>query len=107
LSAALALSCAVFACNDASRSDDGGEGVAAAKPELRAGESLGEPPACGVSGEACSAGLECATVDLSGGRTPAACVDHVAVCAKLQCARGSCGILETYPATITCLSGGN
>ncbi|HEU4539011.1 MAG TPA: hypothetical protein VFS00_33050 [Polyangiaceae bacterium] len=107
LFAALFVACAAFACQDSSDSGDPPEPEpSAGRPTLRAGERLDEAPSCGVDLPACAAGLECATVDTDGAPATAACVDAVAVCAKLECARGSCGILESYPARITCVGGG-
>jgi hypothetical protein len=107
---ALFFGLGALACNDSSGpSDEGGkqpEPSTSSKPQLRGGQNLEEGPACGVDQAPCEGGLTCATVDLAEGSTSARCVDPVAVCNKLQCATGDCGVRESFPATITCLTSG-
>lgn len=100
---ALFFGCGAIACQASSDKDEGRLPSSTSKPELRAGQSLGDAPACGVDAPPCEGGRQCASVDLAGGAAEPRCVDAVAVCEKLQCATGDCGILESFPAMITCL----
>ncbi|NMO20220.1 hypothetical protein HPC49_39865 [Pyxidicoccus fallax] len=56
---------------------------------------------CGVESPTCPEGLTCASLDLDTGRK-ALCVDTRAVCDRLQCGRGECVVLESYPVQIRC-----
>ncbi|MBZ4417525.1 hypothetical protein [Myxococcus sp. RHSTA-1-4] len=70
------------------------------KLTLRDGSVL-DGQECGVEAPACPEGLTCASLDLDTGRK-ALCVDTRAVCERLQCARGECVVLESYPVQIRC-----
>jgi hypothetical protein len=70
------------------------------KLSLREGEVL-DGQACGVEEAPCPEGLTCASLDLDTGRR-ALCVDPQAVCKQLQCGRGECVVLESYPVQIRC-----
>lgn len=103
---ALLLAGGAVACESASSSpDDARPGPSTSKPALRQGETFDGATPCGVDAPPCEGGLQCATVDLEGGDGSPLCVDPAAACAKLQCAAGECGILESFPAVITCLAG--
>jgi hypothetical protein len=67
---------------------------------LRDGESL-DGQECGVDAPGCPEGLTCASLDLDTGRR-ALCVDTRAVCERLQCGRGQCVVLESYPVQVRC-----
>ena len=75
-------------------------GASDGKLTLRDGEVL-DGPACGVDAPTCPEGLTCASLDLNTG-TQALCVDTQAVCNRLQCGRGECVVMESYPVQIRC-----
>lgn len=106
---ALSLGVGALACQSSPHSpDDVPSGPSTSKPALRAGQNFDGAPSCGVDAAPCEGGLQCATVDLADGAPSSPlCVDPAAACAKLQCSAGECGVLESFPAVITCLAGGD
>jgi hypothetical protein len=84
----------------ASAPETGAAATEAQKLSLRAGEAL-EGPACGLESPECPEGLMCASLDLDTGRR-FQCVRHQDICERLQCGRGQCVILESYPVQIRC-----
>ncbi|MCP3136984.1 hypothetical protein [Pyxidicoccus xibeiensis] len=58
-------------------------------------------PSCSLEAPECPEDLMCASLDLETGRRTL-CVPLRKVCEQLQCARGECVVLESYPAQIRC-----
>ncbi|MFP2933525.1 hypothetical protein ACLESO_51955 [Pyxidicoccus sp. 3LG] len=77
-----------------------GSGAEASKLTPREGVEL-DGPECSLESPECPEDLMCATLELEEGRRTL-CVDTQQVCEQLQCARGECVILESYPAQIRC-----
>lgn len=94
----------VFAgCASAPTTETGaGTGTEERRLSLREGEVL-EGPACGLDAPECPEGLMCVALHLDTGRR-FQCVRAQDICSRLQCSRGECVILESFPAQIRCAS---
>lgn len=96
----LATAAMMAACGDS-----GGEELVGSKVRLKAGESLDGAQECGVDKPQCPSGLSCVTIPFEGtAGSRALCVNEQAICEQLECSKGECAVLESYPARVTCMS---
>lgn len=95
----MAVLCVLAGCASAPETGAGTEG---GRLSLREGAVL-EGPACSVEAPECPEGLTCASLDLETGRG-SQCVRTQDICDRLQCGRGQCVILESFPVQIRCAS---
>ena len=95
----LAAASVLAGCGD---SDD--QGLTESKVRLKAGESFDGAQQCGVDLPQCTSGLSCVSVELEGEQAKALCLNEQTLCSRLECGRGECLILESYPSRVVCSS---
>jgi hypothetical protein len=100
-----ALALAACATNSSTSSPDtpaGSEAPRAPGTMAVSDEEVLQGPPCSVDDPGmCPEGTTCASLALDTGRR-SICVDPQKVCEQLQCGKGQCVILESYPIQVRC-----
>lgn len=99
-SAILGLAAVLFTLVGCASAPGASAGTGEARLSLRNGQVLDGAP-CSVEEPGCPEGFTCASLDLETGRQ-SLCVNPQDICERLQCARGECVMLESFPVQIRC-----